>query len=211
MRRKRCSICGLLTYNWQAVNLGSVHCFDGCYSTTGRDRRSPDGSHWKAIDGFPDYQVSQFGEVRSLKFDKIRILKQRYLGVNRAYRGVSLWKDGKEYRYYVHRLVLETFGGKPWDTSLEVNHKDGNKSNNHLRNLEWCTSSENKQHGVDNGLYPVGEHCSWSILNQNDIRRIHSMRRSGMSHQAISEHFPVGRRHISRILQGTRWKQYNGS
>lgn len=167
-------------------------------------------SNWKTILEFPDYQVSDDGQVRSLKFGKCRILKQRCLGVKRAYRGVSLWKDRQEYQFYVHRLVLEAFGGKPHDVSLEVNHKDGNKSNNCYKNLEWCTSSENKQHGVDNGMYPVGEQCSWSVLDQNDIQKIHMMRAQGMSHQAISEHFPVQRRQISRILQGTRWKQYNG-
>lgn len=57
-------------------------------------------------------------------------------------------------RLYIHRMVLETYGYRKDYKDFEVNHKDGNKDNNNLSNLEWTTSSENKQHAVKNGLYP---------------------------------------------------------
>ena len=43
MRRRRCVICGKLTHKWKRINMGSWHCYDGCYSTTGWDRRTIDG------------------------------------------------------------------------------------------------------------------------------------------------------------------------
>ena len=208
MKRKRCRNCGLLTDKWQRVNGGVWHCYDGCYSTTGRDNRSSDGSHWKTIEEFPDYQVSQFGEVRSLKFDKTRILKQKSVGADRGYRSVELWKNRRGKKHFVHRLTLETFGGKPPTNKHECNHKNGIKHNNNFTNLEWTTSSENKTHGVQNGLYPSGDSCSWAKLTEKDVEAIKQMRQNGMTHQSIADQFNVQRRHIGRILDGTRWKNY---
>lgn len=60
-----------------------------------------------------------------------------------------LGDDGRYHTKKVHRLVCSAFYGK---SNLEINHKDGNKLNNHLENLEYCTHSENVQHAFDNGL-----------------------------------------------------------
>jgi hypothetical protein len=65
MRRKRCSDCGLLTARWQRVNGGPWHCYDGCYSTTGRDRRSPNGiPMW--VTKYTMRTVTKKGTVRAL-------------------------------------------------------------------------------------------------------------------------------------------------
>lgn len=60
--------------------------------------------------------------------------------------------NGKKKRMYAHRLVAIAFIPNP-DQKPEINHKDGNKLNNCVDNLEWATSSENKQHGIKNGFY----------------------------------------------------------
>lgn len=64
---------------------------------------------------------------------------------------VSLFFEGKHKRLYLHRLVAETFIPNP-EGKAEVNHKDGNKLNNNLENLEWVTRGENLQHAYDTGL-----------------------------------------------------------
>ena len=207
--RKRCVKCNLLTHNWQRVCGGVWHCYDGCYSTTGIDNRSSDGSHWITIDYCTDYQVSQFGEIRSRKFDKIRTLKQKPVGRHRDYRAVELWNNGKSKQYYVHRLVLEAFSGGPPTSTHECNHKDGIKHNNHITNLEWTTSSENTRHAVQNKLHMSGEDCPWSKLTENDVETIKHMRQEGMTHKSIAEQFNVQSRQIGRILDGTRWKNHN--
>ena len=118
---------------------------------------------WKDITGYPGYQVSDCGRVRT--HDKVtwtdkhkdrhwkdRILKQK-VSKDKCCR-VSLWKDGKERTVLVHRLVASEFLGHDMETDLTVNHKDGNRLNNHLDNLEWMTRAENIRYGFENGQYP---------------------------------------------------------
>ena len=80
------------------------------------------------------YQVSNLGRVKSIKFGKEIILKQKIRG---GYYSVGLSKNGIVKTYYVHRLVAEAFIDNP-NNYKEVNHKDECKSNNIVSNLEWC-------------------------------------------------------------------------
>ena len=59
------------------------------------------------------------------------------------------------YTFNIHAIVAYTFLGKPSDSKLEVNHKDGNRKNNHVSNLEWITHRANIQHAIDTGLMPI--------------------------------------------------------
>lgn len=98
-----------------------------------------------------NYSISDDGQVRNDLTNKI--LEQ---STQQDYKFCSLKINSKYYRKRVHRLVAETFipnpNGKPY-----VNHKDGNRSNNHISNLEWVTPSENTQHAVDTGLFTNGK------------------------------------------------------
>lgn len=95
---------------------------------------------WKDIYGFPYYQVSNLGRVRSFKFGNERILKQSKNSWGYLYVGLS--KNGKQYMKRVHRLVAQAFLPNPQNLS-QVNHKDENKENCKVDNLEWCNSSFN--------------------------------------------------------------------
>ena len=68
----------------------------------------------------------------------------------------------------IHRLVMLSFNYIPGCESLQVNHKDGNKQNNDLRNLEWCTCSYNMTHAYSNGLHPK----SSAIIDKNIAKKI---------------------------------------
>lgn len=105
-----------------------------------------------------DYAVTQCGKVLSFKSGlKIRELKGGVLSGQGAkkdrlsYRVVCLSDSGVNKTYYVHKLVAEAFIENP-DGKLEVNHIDGVKTNNHMSNLEWVTSSENRIHAYETGL-----------------------------------------------------------
>ena len=107
----------------------------------------------KQIPGYENYYATKGGEIISTrkqpanpngKQKTLKAGKDRY-----GYRYVQLFPGAKFHK--VHRLILQTY--KPTkDTTLEVNHKDGNKSNNHLENLEWCTHSQNIKHAYKKGL-----------------------------------------------------------
>lgn len=98
----------------------------------------------KKIPNFPGYYVDDSGKIYSRKFRCLRELKQ-YSKTN-DYLYVALSKKGVKYYFRVHRLVAEAFIPNP-DGLPEVNHKDEDKTNNRVDNLEWCTSHDNKVYG----------------------------------------------------------------
>ena len=90
------------------------------------------------------YQVSNLGRVKSIKFGKEIILKQHIRG---GYYSVVLSKNGILKIFKVHRLVAEVFLPNP-NNYKEVNHKDENKANNVVTNLEWCDRKYNQNYGT---------------------------------------------------------------
>lgn len=104
---------------------------------------------WKIIKEAPDYSISNFGRVKSNKYKNPKILKQKITKNN--YHSIGLnYKSNKRKWFLVHRLVLSTFNPIENMDLLEVNHKDENKHNNNLDNLEWVTSKENCNYGTRN-------------------------------------------------------------
>lgn len=73
-----------------------------------------------------------------------------------GYWTIGLYKNGKRKLYRIHRLIGKAFIPNPYNKP-EINHKDGNKLNNHIENLEWVTTSENTQHAWDTKLHVVTE------------------------------------------------------
>lgn len=112
---------------------------------------------WKPVAGYEGiYEVSSLGRIRSYRKGKWGLCdapKIIYGQLGRHYRTVVLCKDGHKNSVYIHRLVAETFIPNLQNLS-EVNHKDGNKSNNAADNLEWCTHTENMHHADRIGLNP---------------------------------------------------------
>ena len=105
---------------------------------------------WCPINGYEGlYDVSDKGRVRSLKFGKERILKP--LRNTCGYLQVCLCKNGEIKQCLVHRIVAQTFNPNP-DNLTEVNHKDENKTNNSVQNLEWCDRKYNINYGIRNQI-----------------------------------------------------------
>lgn len=110
---------------------------------------------WVDIKGFENlYQISSFGRVKRLpkvvtrSNNRIQTFKEHifsYCKSTTGYNYVNLVKDKKKFRFKNHRIVAESFISNPENKPC-VNHKDGNKINNHVNNLEWCTYSENTIH-----------------------------------------------------------------
>ena len=104
---------------------------------------------WKDIEGYEGlYQISSFGRVKSLSNDKARKEKIKIPESTRGgYKLVNLWKNGEQKGFLVHRLVASAFLPNPNNYPC-INHKDENKSNNCLENLEWCTVKYNINYGT---------------------------------------------------------------
>ena len=127
---------------------------------------------WRDIEGYEGlYQVSNLGRVKSLARVVIRsdgkpnTVNEKILkyGMNRGYCAVVLCKDGKKKMYKVHRLVAMAFLRNPHNLP-EVNHKDEDKKNNCVDNLEWCTSLYNINYGSHN------ERVTNIIVNNGSLR-----------------------------------------
>lgn len=102
---------------------------------------------WKDIVGYESYyQISDIGRIK--RKDTEKILKNN---IRNGYEYVTLCVNGQRKKFYVHRLVAIAFIPNP-NSYEQVNHKDGNKSNNKASNLEWCTQKENLLHAFRTGL-----------------------------------------------------------
>lgn len=149
---------------------------------------------WKNITSYEGlYQVSNFGRVRSVRLNKILSPKHNWDG----YLRIQLWRDNKNKYVFIHRLVAEAFIPNA-DNKPFVNHIDGNKSNDRVDNLEWCTQKENIKHAFATGLStPCPK--NWNRLskavlqcdcNGNVLREFPSQmeveRTLGISHSNIS-------------------------
>ena len=107
---------------------------------------------FKTIIGYDGlYQVTSSGRIFSLRNNKFLILSPD----SKGYLRVQLFNHGKR-TYKVHRLVAQTFIPNP-ENKPQVNHIDGNKKNNCVANLEWCTNQENQTHAWKNGLHHIKE------------------------------------------------------
>lgn len=105
---------------------------------------------WKDIKGYEGlYQISNLGDVKRISSGKI--LKPYS---HNGYIRVALSKDNTPKHMDIHRLIAQAFIPNP-ENKPEINHKDGNKENNSIQNLEWCTRKENMSHAKKMGLWKM--------------------------------------------------------
>lgn len=173
---------------------------------------------WKDIEGYEGlYQISNLGRVKSLP--KIRgrtLVEERILSPvlgNRGYKMIMLYKNNGNKRFSIHRLIAKAFipniSNKPY-----INHKDGNKLNNSIENLEWCTCRENIIHALNMGLMnyviaPKGAKAKNAALKQEDVNYIRNTfipRDKNFGVNALAKKFNVHRRTISNVIHKNTYK-----
>ncbi len=146
------------------------------------------------------YEVSNYGRVRSTSYKGTKILKPQGL----RYLHVILCVNQKKEIKLVHRLVAETFLLNK-DNKAQVNHKDGNKHNNHVSNLEWCTSEENNLHAYNNNLLNRYENRPQAKLTKEKVLEIPKYIKQGATTDDLAKLFNVSRRCIDNIFGGKNW------
>lgn len=158
--------------------------------------------------GYEDsYQISDKGRIfTKRRLDGNRIIYGRELHpliTKDRYLKVGLTKNGKTKRFYLHRLVAQHFIENPQNLP-QVNHKDGNKFNNDVSNLEWCTKKQNQEHAVRNSLMQHGEARPSAKLTEKDVLEIYQLK-GVLSAKEIGERYGVSKNTINVILRGEKW------
>lgn len=146
-----------------------------------------------------DYEITKDGKIISLKHNKKREIKgyiDKY-----GYRRVLIYVNGKRKKYFVHRLVAEKYIPNP-DNLPQVNHKDGDKLNNCVDNLEWVTPKENIEHAIKKGFRKSN---NTTVLNINQVKEIKKLFEI-KSMKEIAEMYDVSLSCIKHIHAGHTWK-----
>jgi len=110
-------------------------------------------------------------------------------------------------KLFIHKLVAEKYIPNP-ENKPQVNHKDGNKLNNCVDNLEWVTNQENRNHAVKKGLHLFGEKCPYAKLNNEKVIFIRKYSKE-FSISALARIFNVSRCTIQDVIQNKTWKNVN--
>lgn len=143
-----------------------------------------------------DYEITKDGQV--INKHTHRILKPQPNG--KGYLRVSI--AGK--LQFVHRLVAELYIPNP-ERKTQVNHKDGNKLNNCVDNLEWVTNQENRNHALEHGLHLCGEACPGAKLSEEDV--IFIRKHPEISSEIYANMFNISPRTVDDVKSYRIWKQ----
>lgn len=176
---------------------------------------------WKDIKGYESlYQVSNMGRIKSLErykenHSKLQKVEEKIKTINiknSGYQFVQLYKNNKYKNLMVHRLVAQAFIPNV-DNKPQINHIDGNKLNNNVTNLEWCTNSENEKHAWNTGLKQCTEKLKETTrktnkeykskpINQLDLQGNYI--RTWLNAHEASRHLGIDRSTISQCCRGSR-------
>lgn len=141
---------------------------------------------WKNIPRYEGYQASNLGRIRTynkttytkrhgIRHWGNRVLKYKSNSTKTGYR-VDLWKNGKPHTLLVARLVATTFLEDLIETNMTANHKNGNRLDNRVENLEWLSRSENIKYGFENGQYKQHETV---LFNDTEYHKFRSKSLAG--------------------------------
>lgn len=160
---------------------------------------------WKQIKDFNDYEVSEDGEVRSLKYGKETILKGRFS--KDGYLRYALRKNGKAYEFKGHRLVAEAFIPNP-ENKPTINHINGDKTCNKKWNLEWATKKEQIQHAYKLGLKEPIEPKNKKLTNEQvlEIRKAYKAHSKEFGMIALAKKYKVSDATIKRCVNNIYYK-----
>lgn len=164
---------------------------------------------WKPIENTGGrYEVSNTGKIRSMNYKNTGTIRELKPGADpKGYLKTMVLIDGKYKTVKIHRLVASAFIPNP-EGKPQVNHKDGNKNNNSVGNLEWVSNMDNAHHAINNGLFS-NSYDAAAAANEKRKRPVIATDESGKqlvfdSIAEASRQLNVGRRHVQSVLNGKR-------
>lgn len=168
-----------------------------------------DRLEWKRIIGYPCYEVSNNGIVRSKTYDGWRILKQTK--DQDGYFKIMLTGIDKKETFFVHRLVATMFLIKKNGDEC-VNHMDGNKINNNICNLEWTTTAGNNRHAREMGLNYISQETrekAWINHIAKSSKKVQQLKgetviKTFESISSAARTLKINRGNISQCINGNR-------
>lgn len=150
---------------------------------------------------YKNYIITKEGSIISKKTGK-----QIYVHVNKkGYNFVRLKCNGNGQTFLVHRIIAEVFLPNQ-DNLKEVNHKDGNKSNNNHWNLEWCTRQHNVDHAVSTGLHHKGVSSGQAKFTLEQVEEMRELHRKGWDCAKIGRKFGTAQGNAYRICHNQQYK-----
>lgn len=168
---------------------------------------------FKKIEGHKDYGIDENGTVVSFKSSSDGKIISQFLDKH-GYLQVNLYKENHRKHLLVSRLVALTYIPNP-EAKPQVNHKDGNKINNNISNLEWCTGSENVKHSFDTGLQKkkYGSESNNAKLNKFQVQRMRLIKEisPSITFRELGNLFSLTRVAASNIIRNKTWNLYNFS
>lgn len=139
----------------------------------------------KPIKDFPNYTITDDGKVISYKFKQPRVMKT--WKQKSGYENIKLCKDNITYHFLIHRLVAEAFIPNP-DNLPEVNHKNKNRADNRVENLEWCTRLDNLYDSYET-MNQIRNFKNCYIKKINDSTKIKSFQSIAEAARYCSAHY----------------------
>ena len=158
----------------------------------------------KKLKDYHHYLIYPDGRVFSLR-------RNHFIGhviCDRGYHRVVMTINKKQVARLVHRLVCEAFL-RGFDRVKQVNHIDGDKSNNRIDNLEMVTNMQNRQHAVRMGLISKGESHGGAKVKAKHVAQIKALKGSA-TYKQIGARFGLSAASVSRIINNQTWRQLNG-
>lgn len=168
---------------------------------------------WKPVAGYEGlYEVSDRGRVKRIanfgpksRKPPYTLKPQRH---NHGYLMVALHlgsENGERRQKYhlIHRLVAHAFLGA---SALSVNHKNGDKLDNHLDNLEYMTLQENVMHAVSAGRIPKGAGVKGAKLTPDDVRAVRAAHAAGVSYKLIAKQYDMHPMNVYQVVYRKTWR-----
>lgn len=166
---------------------------------------------WMVVEDYPDYMVSNLGRVKSMKRGRELILKGRLrkkLSIRHLpYVRVVLYRDNMANGKLIHRLVANAFIPNP-DKLPQVNHLDGDVSNNYVSNLEWATPSSNVIYSLNTfgRKERLGESNNKSKFTKEQVQEVRRLYPEIKSQRKLAKMYNVCQTAIKQIVNNQTWK-----